>query len=366
MEGINVTFETPFPDVLVAKVGEAQIIRSGFLGSLEKLNHIISYARSDRIAFVQYNAEEEAWRKIVREHQRLSNIERPHVHLSLPIQPALYPKPPREATYHEKEIADILPKLLNMEAWAIYSNWLDELFEAALEQFNFDAIDEYTLEAHLEDFRHEVNSDLLLKNLTAIREIDHQKSAPTLEEEKQLIRLRQELRRMIEAHYSILKVIIARIQEIETEHPELQNVGNLSMLLKNIIQNQLKPFDEATLKWGLQEISLQLLDDALGVQPILNCSHDHGRTIFAMVLRITIMQMKESHSLRELILMIETWSKESVTPIIQKFKDNVFENYKNIYQVWTKHSHDATLSDLVLNLEYMHYLPLEGRKLIYT
>lgn len=358
MKELTVSFEHPLPGALVAQVGQTRIIRS----STEDLKKIIEYAGSSGIAFVQYNTEENEWGKTIEEHRNLSEIKQPHVHLNFPIQPALYPKPPREKTFREKEIADTLPKLLNMEGWAMYSSWLDEQFEEALTHFNFDAVEMYTLQAYLEDFHHEVFSDLLSKNLIAIHELDLPGSLRTIDEEKQLIKLRQELRRMIEAHHAILSKIVLTIQAIEQTYPELTQIGDLSILLRNILENQLLPFDRAKMKWGLQEMCLQLLDDGLGVQPILNCSEDNGRTYFAMALRIAMMQLKENHSVRELIQMIDAWDND--TTLVKKFKSHVLENIKRIHEV-KPHGGQALEPGLIPNLEYLNYLPHDKHFIIY-
>jgi hypothetical protein len=54
-----------------------------------------------------------------------------------------------------------MQQILNCEALALYSNWLNNELEASLRNFLPDAIDEFQLEARLKDFQHEVFSFLM-------------------------------------------------------------------------------------------------------------------------------------------------------------------------------------------------------------
>lgn len=370
-DGVNLAFEVPFPGTLIAKIGNSRVIRSPYLGSIERLKKIIHYASASHLSFVQYNLEEDAWRKIAHEHESLSRIDPLQAHLCLPLLPLLYHKPPREETYHEKEIGDQLPKLLNMEGWTKYATWLNVRFEEALKKFAFDAVDEYALEARLGDFHNEITSELLAKNILAIRELDvslakkHAKGIfeGTLEDEKSLIRLRKELHRMVESLYHILLDIVSNLKSIESEHPELMEIEDMSMVLSNLLENQLASMENSHLRWGLQEMSLQILDTSLGIQPILNCSNDHGRSYFALALRTSVLHLLEDHPKREIIKMIATWDNGNV-PLVKKFRKLVYHHLKILHQIRTKHTEESLDSSLLPNMEVLSYLPQDHRLLV--
>ncbi len=371
IDGLNLTFEVPFAGTLIAKVGQSKIIRSPYLGSTEKLKKIIQYASPSHLSFVQYNLEEDAWRKIIHEHENLSKIGPQQAHLCLPLHPLLFQKSQREETYHEKELGDLLPKLLNMEGWVKYASWLNERFTKASKKFAFDAIDEYTLEARLADFNHEITSDLLLKNVTAIREIDislakkHAKGIfdGTLDDEKSLIRLRRELHQRVESIYHILLDIVSNLKSIENSHPELLEIEDMCILFRHLLGNQLATMEHTSIRWGLQEMLLQLLDLSLGVQPVLNCSEDHGRSFFALALRLAILQLNHTHSKRELIKMIDTWDNGNA-PLVKKFRKAVYGNLQAIHQLRDKNIVEHIDSKFIPNTEVLTYLPLDPKLVI--
>ena len=344
--------------ILRASIGNYHLLRVPYINSKENLHHIEKYFTSKKVAIVEYNTNLEEWSKLILEHQNV--IIAKYIHLSLPIRPFYFEKSYKEPTENEQQFADAFPKLLNMEGWTEYASFVSEKYQNQIKKFNYDTVDAYTLEARLNDFKKEVLSNILQKNLDHIRDIEinlSQKygqgiSEGTFEEEKQLIKLRKEIHSNIDTLYQILGKIVENIQSIEKAHPELKLIEDLTIIIRSLLQNQLTTTDTPALTWGKREILLQLLDEELDIQPVLNCSNDQGRTLFALAIRLSTLQMRQKYSVEKMMEMVGAWELKH-PELVAEFRNDVYENLR-------KTPHGKMLkptTELLVEREYLNYLP---------
>ncbi|NGX41788.1 MAG: hypothetical protein K940chlam7_00062 [Chlamydiae bacterium] len=345
----TISKQEPLPNHLtncfVAWVNHVPIIRSGSIDSDDKAHEFVALARKVnqertnssstqlfRVCSHQLNSVEFEWDLIRFQHQRLSQISRAMqkgekiVHLTADLRNFYTIRPNERKLQSDEEALGKLPKLLNMAAWADYCAWYNDLLEEAFSNFLCDAVDEYTLERYIKDFRHEVFSLFLKRTREQLLELELQ--VGTLEKamkapyrdvvatEKRLIQARSDMQRMVRAHYDSLTEILRIIKIVGDAHPELYPLMNIGKVLKELLANQVEVPGVKSINWAVNEMHLQILNEDFGVISALNCDNGIDRTNLAFAIRLAVSQLKQEFSREEVGEMLEHW--EEITRAVNK------------------------------------------------
>lgn len=407
VDAIKTTLQL-YTNFCVAWVGQTPMIRTGSIRTASQVRELVALAqtinnsnergrRPFRLCSNQINSVEFEWNAIERQHQLLMQSvqelrkQDSIVHISTPLEKLLIDRPPEKKLKRVGEALEKLPKLLNMEAWVSYCVWYNELLEEAFSHFLYDAVDEYTLERYVKDFRHEVLSPFLEK--TRKRLVELELSMGTGEEsrnlsygervamEKELIVVRSDMQRMVRAHFDDLVEILRLISVIESAHPELVALKMRGQLLKQLLVDQVEAPNIDTPSWEMTQMMLQLLNDELGVISIVNCAEGNDRTHFAFAIRLALLQLKKKCSLIDTMDMVFHWE-ESVREVnkevvqtnrarlVVQFRENVLENIVNFCLPLTRENTDASTSTWEEgsreNLAFLNVLPsyMKGEALV--
>ncbi|MFQ5729546.1 MAG: hypothetical protein ACE5GN_04215 [Waddliaceae bacterium] len=226
-------------------------------------------------------------------------------------------QPPERKLKSVTDALEKMPKLVNMDAWASYCAWYNHLLEEAFSHFLYDAADEYTLEKYLKNFRHEVYSPFLKQTRKRLVEFELLiESQETTEDvsyrdlvdmAKKRVVFRNDLHRMIRAHYDNLVEIVRLIKVIKEAHPELSQLLDIGQVLQRLLANQVEANEGEPPSWGETQMLLQLLNDELGVVSAINGTYGLDRTNLAFAIRLSVMQMKEIFSREEVFDMVLNW-----------------------------------------------------------
>lgn len=190
----------------------------------------------------------------------------------------------------------------NAEAWIAYIAWFNEDAEHMLRGFAPEASEEYQLQARLEDLRHEVHSHLLQSIKDEIYQaatgraqvVAQGDRGALLTLEKGLLLSREHLKKQLVGQHRLLHAIAEGIAKIESAHPELIPLKRKAQLLWRLIQPYQEPAVHHT--WGQQLLLMQLLDDSLGVTPLVSCHADPVRVALVIAIRLAFQRLKAEYA----------------------------------------------------------------------
>lgn len=306
---------------LVGTVGNASIIRSALIESKTMAEELLQLLKQVdplketpiRFSSTLLNYVEGEGDAIQLQHARLQEFKgesfSPAV-ISFPLE-KLYNAP--KGVEIPKKLAMALekfPRLLNAEAWIDYCKWFENQLSRLFADFRSVAVDAFTLEGHINDFKHEAVSPFLAKLRNRLRELysapsQTQEERPSYREmllrERDMLLIRMELQKMLIAHRVSLVQIVRAIQSIEKSHPDLLPIKNTAMLLERLLADQVQLENTPLLSWGASQIILQLLDNQLGVISAIHGREGLGRVSAAFSLRLGILQLKQKYSLDDAI-----------------------------------------------------------------
>ena len=274
-------------------LGNGVIIRCNVIDTLEKAKELDSFLRtlplkSDRVSSLQLNSPEHEWGLIQAQHRFLAKLRIPAAHLVFPLDQPIVPDIPKSELSMRSTIK--ICRLLNTEGWLIYSNWLNQDVEALLKTFKPEALDEYQLQAILEDLGHECRSVFLNDCLETLKVLQKRMEADdSFQLEKEAVWIREQLKRFLKTHYTIFCSIVLGIDSIKESHPELLELREKVFLLKLLVGSEL---DELSLDLMQKIMILQLLDQNLRVITCLNCDSGRERACFGFSIRSAIANIK--------------------------------------------------------------------------
>ncbi len=383
------------------------IIRSSSVNSERKVNQILALVEKIhqerdskaelRILFDQLQSVEFEWDQIHDAHQSIIHREEnsQHVinHFCSNVDPLVSESPPPFKVKSTIEILDQLPKILNMEAWADFCRWYGQLLQKAFEGFPYDAIDEYTLEKHLQKFLHEVESPFLKRVRQHLLMLQLSMGYPEepstmsyqdkVNQEKEVIRVRYEMQKLIRNHYQHLVEIVHTVEMIESEHPELEPIQRAGFYLRELIGPEVNDEKRQRISWGRGQILKQLLCYEFNVIPVINSSRGLGRSHFAFAIRAAAMTMREKLSWAELKQFVLNWNEmtvlvnrlaakqgemglrdTSVNREVQRvleFRESVYEHLKNVCVPISSWNHEGSQVKLTgseyINPDFLNFLP---------
>lgn len=321
----------PLDNGIIAWTGGVPIVVSLSPDTVEKAEQLISFAQtlqipktSLRFVFNQVDSAAFEWDSITKEHRALIHLNEEKlgkeaflIHLSTPCDPFFAPSAPVRPVSKVAAFLEKLPKLMNSEGWADFLAWYQLLIEETFSQELYEAVDAYTLEKHLKDFEHEVDSYLLKRGRRHLLMLQLSLGRPEnpaskgrqqlIDIEKEMIVLRQELLSQVSDHYRALKEIIQTIPIIEEAHPQLKRIKFCGTLLKALLGNQVEELGAHPHKWGVQQMLLQLLEAELGIVTFIHQADVFHRSFLALAIRSVILQFKEEFSLDEAIGLALHW-----------------------------------------------------------
>ena len=309
-----------------AAVNHFILFRSGAIETPEKAQEFldcikgINQEKVLRVLSCQVNTPETDWELIQRQHLRLAFLnqslgnEGMIAHLNIPIN-RLFIDPANLPSEFMSKTIIALYRQLNTEGWAIYTQWMNEEMEKVLKTFKPEAVDEYQLQARLEDFGIETHSLLLndikkeLKNtLLEMDQIELNKNADSdrslFSLEKKAIFLRERLKNALQIQYIILNDIVEGIGIIEAAHPELLFLKSKALLLASLLGAETGSPKASVLVPEQQLLLIQLLNQQLGVVTCVNCDTGLERTSIAFSLMLGMAEMSATFPLNDLISLI--------------------------------------------------------------
>lgn len=279
-----------------------------------------------RFTLDQLQSVEFEWEMIHDEHQSIVHVSESlssHInHLSSPISPLVAESAPPFKVQSTIDMLDQMPKILNMESWADYCGWYADMLSAAFHDFPYDAIDEYTLEKYLQHFLHESNSPFLKrarKHLLLLQlamgfpeQPLHTSHQDRINKEKDVIKVRYEMQKLIRDHYRPLSEIVPVLKLIEIVHPELEKIQRCGVYLNELIGPEVHEEKARHLSWGRGQMIKQLLCSELHVIPAIHCDTGLARTHLAFAIRAAAMTMKERLTWKELRNFVTNWHEKTV------------------------------------------------------
>lgn len=355
--------EEPFSEHLsncyIAWVNTTPLVRSGSIETKVKAEEFLVLVRALRQEIMKrkslpgfplrfcanpVNSVEFEWDLIARQHLHLirknQDLQEGEqlVQVSTGLEHLYSDRPPERKLKSLTDALEKMPKLLNIDAWASYCAWYNELLEEAFANFLYDAVDEYTLEKYLKNFKHEVHSPFLKetrKRLVEFELLIESQETPEdvsyrdlVDMAKERIVFRNDLHRMIKAHYDNLAEIVRLIKVVKEAHPELSQLLVIGQLLQRLLANQVDATDEAAPSWGEVQMLLQLLNDELGVVSAINGVQGLDRTNIAFAIRLSVMQLKEMFSREEVLDMVFNWEETAKNVNILIAQKGEIENLK--------------------------------------
>lgn len=292
------------------------IFRSGSIETSKKAKDFLKIIKevspTSRVLSCQVNTPEDEWELIQKQHRQLVTLNNEWqgqgsiAHLNFPI----ISKNPEE-----EFVAKAITKLyrqLNIEGWTLYSDWLNEEIEKVLKTFKPEAVDEYQLQARLEDFKietyslfsKEIKKELnhTLMSMMRIEEDQKKEREMTLFSlEKRVVSLREHLRKGLQIKYVLLNEIVKGISVIEVAHPELVPLKSMSFLLATLLGQEIGAVEDSPLSWDQQLSLLQILNQQLGVMTAINCHNGSERTHKAFSLMLDVAEKASKVTSEELI-----------------------------------------------------------------
>ena len=387
------------------------LIRSGSVNSDSKVRQVLALAEkihkdwkagpgdsnSLRVVFDQSQSVEFEWDMIHDAHQsiihRSEHIDFKICHLCSNADPLVTESPPPFKVKSTIDMLDQLPKIFNMEAWAQFCFWFGERLQKAFEDFPYDALDEYTLERHIQKFLHETHSPflkrvrqhLLMQQLSMgyPEEPVATNYQSQVNQEKEVIKVRYEMQKLIRDHYISLVEIVRTIEMIEKQHPELESIQRAGIYLRELIGPEVNDEERGWTSWGRGQILKQLLCAEFNVIPAISSLKGLGRAHFSFAIRAAAMAMREKLSWHELKHLVLNWREvtvlvnrlaakqgekglqdPSVTREVMRvleFRELVFEHLKNFCTQISSWNHEDGPVKLTgneyINPDFLNFLP---------
>jgi len=340
IEGRKYSFFQPLENVLGVVANDIAVIWKPVIARTEDCTQLVDciktlslkLKRPRRFLALQLDDLKQDWGIIRRQHiawidaLRVNSAAFTVAHLSFPSAPLYYvPDPDMQSRFSQKNILELKINF-NAEAWATYAQWMGEEIRSTTKAFQPDALDKYTLQAHLDDFLHEMDSPIFQGLLKEIKKILLAGEEPVIQKdrsrlfelEKQLVQLREELRELLLIQSTILGQIADGIRRIEKDNPELHSLKQSSMLL-NLLMNNGASEGHPILNWGQQLLMLQLLNWNLNVVEIISGNVQGLQQIVNIPLALAWFQgaMKQDHLFR----CCQNWYREN--PQEMEFKDDL-------------------------------------------
>jgi len=265
-----------------------------------------------RLSSSQLSSVELEWESVQSQHLALlsqkDKTREQIIHLSTGLEP-FYPGRPQKVKTLAEAI-EKLPRFLNVEAWTIYFAWYHAHLETALSHFSYDTVETYTLEKSIAALRHEVFSPFLAKAKERLFTLEQQLKTMETEKieyliatEKELFATRQDIQRMIKAHYDCLCEIVNSNVAMGKHHPQWMLCQITGKILQKLLENE----EKKTLDWAAEQMLFQLLNDELGVMSAVNGTRGLSRTHVAFSIRLAIQQLKQQFPLLDIIHMAMHW-----------------------------------------------------------
>lgn len=296
-------------------LNELLLIRSEAIDSTQKCNEFLQFVDQTeshqplRLSSLQLNTLSREWHLIQLQHQlfvratqNLQNSKK-IAHLCLPTFPFYFKLTSREQSEFQQKAFHKLLQQFNSEAWSIYCEWIGEEIEQVLGTFKPEASEEYQLQAHLEDFRHEVHSPILFELKKEIQTAILEEQEALEKRNKELVfsiatilaEKRNKLLFLMNIQLELLNIIEKDIQKIEDIHSELHDL-KVKIVILNILLRDFLGLKGFLLNWGQKLLLLQLLDQKLKVTPAINCNTGVERTNFIFAIRLALAELfREFH-----------------------------------------------------------------------
>ncbi|CCB91695.1 putative uncharacterized protein [Waddlia chondrophila 2032/99] len=308
------------------------LIRSGTVNSDSKVKQLLSLAKMLhkkqqnslplRVVFDQSQSVEFEWDMIHEEHQsivhRSEHTQDSIHHLCSAADPLVSENPPSFKVKSTLDILDQMPKILNVEAWADFCLWFGLRLQEILKEFPYDAVDAYTLEKHLQDFLHETHSPFLkrvrqhLLMLQLLMGYPEEPAQASFNQEKEVIKARYEMQKLIRDHYKVLVKIVHVVEMIGHEYPELEPVLRAGIYLRELIGPEVNDENQAPVSWGRGQLLKQLFCAEFNAIPVISSCKGLGRTHFAFAIRAAAMTMRERLRWPELKHFVLNWNEMTV------------------------------------------------------
>lgn len=271
-------------------------------GEWQKLLNFEPLRAKNRVASLQLNLPGDDWPFIQSQHHSLARVAGLSIpHFCLPIPSFSKDSPP--ISEFTQTALDKLILQFNTEAWSIYCKWASEEMENRLRDFKPEDSEEYQLQARLEDFLHEVRSQFLFDLEQALISAMRSQDAATDEEsffemEKAVASCRYQLQEFLATQANLLGLIVEGISIIQEMHPELDHLQMTCKILHRLMTRKLD--------WWQQLLLLHLLDQQLGVIPIINCQGDEERAHVVLAYRLALAELSTKRLPSEMISLQKT------------------------------------------------------------
>lgn len=256
----------------------------------------VEWDKGLRISSLQLNIPKDEWSIIRQQHCLFATELSPSVsiaHLCLPT-PRLLIKESMKQPVVQSRIFSRLLHQFNAEGWLTYCSWLSDDVAMVLEKIEPEASEEYTLQALLESFLHEVHSSILkrirqdiqgaLLEEAAIPHTGNKELLLTLE--KRIVIGREKMEELLKTQENLLWDIKETIAKIDN-HSELLDLKFKATLLHQLISGYQSDHN-TPLTWQQNILLLQLLDKRLDIVSAVNCDTglERSKFVFAMWLGI--------------------------------------------------------------------------------
>lgn len=230
--------------------------------------------------------------------------------------------PPKEEPLSETKTYRRLLRLFNADAWSSYCSLFNAILSQVFQGFKYDAVDAYTLIRYIKDFEHEVQNPYLERTKIRLMDLEasyilQSKEVPlshqeSVRKEKEILIAREDIRRMLSAHFTAVSEIVRIIPIIETSHPRLKKINIAANILKGLLSIEVASAETAPLPFAGEQILLQLLNDSLGV--ISSITSDHGeRAALGFIVRATALQLAAQVPIDGVIDLALNWNEVTKT-----------------------------------------------------
>lgn len=381
IEGNNIVLfpneakEAHLPNLIGAMAGDIPLIRSEDIDTTSKCGEFLRMAkllhnkcgRAEkrlRISSMHLNNIREEWPFIKEQHRCLLNANQTHAsalaiaHISLPTERVFFKVTPRFMSPFLQHKLKHLLQQFNAEATCMYYTWVCEEIEEMLKKFKPEAGEEYTLQAILEDFCHEVHSGFLKMYMQEISEaaigqgkLDLTKDKDKMFElEKIVVAGRMRLLPVMQYQCTLLKKIIQSVAKMGGRYPKLKTIANIAYLLMG---HQFDLPDTPKLSWGQRIMFIQLLDQQLGVVSALNSHTGLGRTSFVFSMRLALASMTKDYPEKEILDLCLHWAELYEGVLGKEMRRRVWINFEALKVPLRT----APKREGVLNVEFLQFLP---------
>lgn len=303
----------------------SSLFRTGELRTAEQLQRLTETLKQGsvhQVSFWQLNTPHYEWERIIAEHELFLNV-----NSSFEWAHIIIPSAHTFALHAELEPAPVtqrnvkrLARQINAEGWLTYCRWLSLKTEKVLATFIPTDADAYSLQAALEDFRHQVHSPLVKmyrQQIAAAYKEYHQPQSEGLELEKTIAGARTGMIEALEAHAAALQQIILGIPKISAAHPSVLPLLRPCRLLTAALDIEL-------FEWIPAIILGELLDEALGITACVNSDSAHDRTSWGYAVRMAAAHLLHHSFNKEYVdVLAFNWEEHQFSPLANELKHYV-------------------------------------------